>query len=212
VSELAYTKILFHAKKYPYASVNGVLVGYTTGTGPDESSSSSSSTTTPPKKNIHITDYFPLFHGHTLAPMLEVAMTFIEEYCKRQNNNKGDKNNLEIVGYFHANELYDDTDVPSGSIAHRIGSKINQNCPNSVILLLDNRKINPDLKQFGVKVFVKQGDQTWQESSNYVNLEDGFSWANLKTHLQDGRYEKLIDFDNHLGDPSKDWLNSKILS
>ena len=109
IKEVAYNKAFLHCKKYSYTTVNGIFVGRAND-----------------KNNIDVMDYIPLFHSHTLAPMLEVALLFIDEYLK---GNKG----LEIVGYFHANELLDDTELGANSIACRIGSKINQNSPNSAI-------------------------------------------------------------------------------
>lgn len=58
VSARAYTKIILHAAKYPYASVNGILLA-----SKDKS------------KNLHIFDAVPLFHQClNVTPMAEIAL------------------------------------------------------------------------------------------------------------------------------------------
>jgi hypothetical protein len=57
----AYAKMVMHINKYPYLAVNGVLLG---------SNSNGDAA-------IRIVDYIPFFHGATLAPMLEAAMTLV---------------------------------------------------------------------------------------------------------------------------------------
>jgi hypothetical protein len=56
ITSQAYSKIVFHALKYPYAQVNGILLGKKE------------------ENNVVISDSVALFHSATLAPMLEVAM------------------------------------------------------------------------------------------------------------------------------------------
>jgi hypothetical protein len=53
----------------------------------------------------------PLFHQHTLAPMLEAATTLVQAYCEA-------KEGTHIVGYYHGNELMTDHSV------HPVAAKI----------------------------------------------------------------------------------------
>lgn len=46
---------------------------------------------------------------------------------------------MSIVGYFHANERYDDTEL--GGIARNIGDHIFRYFPQAAVLLLDNKKL-----------------------------------------------------------------------
>ena len=61
ISARAYTKMIFHAAKYPHCAVNGVLLA-------DKESSVS-------KKGLHIVDAIPLFHQCLyVSPMVEIAL------------------------------------------------------------------------------------------------------------------------------------------
>lgn len=63
ISSRAYTKIILHAAKYPYASVNGILLA-----AKDKS------------KNQYIVDAIPLFHQClNVTPMAEVALVQVNE-------------------------------------------------------------------------------------------------------------------------------------
>lgn len=58
ISSRAYTKIVLHAAKYPYAAVNGILLA------PKDKS-----------KNQYIIDAIPLFHQClNVTPMAEIAL------------------------------------------------------------------------------------------------------------------------------------------
>lgn len=57
LSTSAYSKILLHAHKHPSKQVLGILVGQLLN-----------------KNSIQVTDSFPISHGQTLLPMLEIAL------------------------------------------------------------------------------------------------------------------------------------------
>lgn len=81
----AYCKMLLHAAKYPHCAVNGLLVA--------EKHKKKDS----PRDSVLCVDCVPLFHGAlALAPMLEVALTLIDTWCK--------ENKYVIAGYYQANE------------------------------------------------------------------------------------------------------------
>ncbi len=62
ITTQAYTKIIYHCFKYPYAQVNGILLGKTADSG-----------------QFLISDAVALFHSSSLAPMLEIAMMQVHE-------------------------------------------------------------------------------------------------------------------------------------
>merc|ERR1711911_568660 len=81
LSQVAYSKIILHALKYPHTAINGGLLA-------NEGSNSQS---------LKYIDAIPLFHNNLgLAPMLEVALMQIDSYCRT--------NGLVIAGYYQANE------------------------------------------------------------------------------------------------------------
>eukprot|EP00300_Choanocystis_sp_HF-7_P021993 c21103_g1_i1.p1 GENE.c21103_g1_i1~~c21103_g1_i1.p1 ORF type:complete len:190 (+),score=50.00 c21103_g1_i1:53-622(+) len=144
VSKLASTKILLHAGKYLYTSVNGIAVGKVSSSG-----------------DIQIEDVVPLFHQHlSLLPLLEVALIQIEAYCAA--------NGQTLVGYYHGNEHVDDEKLPN--IAKIIAEKIQLNTShNAVILQIRNLGFN-DGKV--LKGFVKSKDWTEVDLSLDLSLAD----------------------------------------
>ncbi|KAK2967312.1 hypothetical protein RJ640_004878, partial [Escallonia rubra] len=90
IGQNAYIKLALHALKHKTSAVNGVLLGRLSGS--DAS------------PVVEVTESVPLFHSQigVLAP-LEIALIMIEEYYGAQG--------LSIVGYFHANERFDDAEL-----------------------------------------------------------------------------------------------------
>jgi hypothetical protein len=148
VDNLALLKILLHSAKYPASAINGILLG-TAGLGDDKD------------PLVHVTDAIPLFHSFlTLAPALETAllqvgaqklmqgcslgccatanqgagMRQVDAYCQGQAD-------LQVVGYYHANEGLKDTELKP--FARRIADRIQQRCPQAVVLLVRTRLVFP---------------------------------------------------------------------
>ena len=87
VTKRAYAKLFLHLAKYPHSACNGVFLS--------KKHTSGSNT------KIEFVDCVPLFHSSlTLAPGFEIALSQIDVYCAQ--------NELEIGGYYHANENIDD--------------------------------------------------------------------------------------------------------
>ena len=61
IDPVAYYKVLAHSLKYPFASVNGILIGWKKDSEDDA--------------EIQIADAIPLFHSHlSLSPLLDAAL------------------------------------------------------------------------------------------------------------------------------------------
>lgn len=75
LQETAALKILLHAAKFPYAAVNGVLLGTVSGNAGGDGSSDDAHIEGSRQTRITIVDAVPLFHTFlSLAPMLETAL------------------------------------------------------------------------------------------------------------------------------------------
>ncbi|KAL6572483.1 hypothetical protein OROMI_013441 [Orobanche minor] len=132
IHQNTYLKVVLHALKHRTSTVNGVLLGRSSADG----------------SAIEIIDSVPLFHSQIgPLPPHEIALIMIEEYY-------GEKG-LSIVGYFHANEMYDDFELPS--VALNIGDHITQYFPQAAVLLLDNRRLE-DLPKGKDRSPVMQGN------------------------------------------------------
>ncbi|XP_031564691.1 ER membrane protein complex subunit 8-like [Actinia tenebrosa] len=185
VSAKAYAKMLLHAAKYPHTSVNGVLLG-------EEVTQES---------EMFILDAIPLFHQCLgLAPMLEVALTQIDSYCKASGQ--------QVVGYFQANE-HVNSNSPDG-IAYKIGEKITDQLANACILMIDNTKMSIACDEVAVRCYIVQ-ENKWKMNDKDLCIDGGEETLSLTSELIEGKaYQSLVDFDNHLDDITLDWSNRDI--
>mmetsp|Transcript_41100 Transcript_41100/g.131491 ORF Transcript_41100/g.131491 Transcript_41100/m.131491 type:complete len:211 (+) Transcript_41100:1177-1809(+) len=204
LSQAAYCKAVLHALKYPSQAVNGVLIG----------SGGSGQTSPRGDKAVEVVDAVPLFHTRlSLAPMLEVALTQIDSYFAKKG--------LCIVGYYHGNERADDKDL--GLTAKRIGDKIVGTFPDACVLLLDNHKMASALSNgagLPLTLYTKEGgvNPGWKlAGENPLNpselkLKEGTPGGALVGLVEEGRQGNLSDFDDHLEDITRDWLNPSLLA
>ncbi|KAI7802312.1 ER membrane protein complex subunit 8 [Triplophysa rosa] len=142
----AYSKMLLHAAKYPQCAVNGLLVA--------EKHKRKDGA----RDAALCVDCVPLFHGPlALAPMLEVALTLIDTWCK--------ENKYVIAGYYQANERI--KEARPNQVAERVASRISENFSEATMIMdwLEAQKITSALL----------------ESRSYENLVD------FDNHLDDLR-------------------------
>lgn len=134
----ALLKILLHAAKYPASSVNGILLADTKGTKSGAES-------------VTVVDVIPVLHSFlTLAPVLETALiqvfsdlnskSQLAAHCKLRNvttlqiQSYAKQMGLQLIGYYHANERFDDTDL--GPSARKIADKLYANNSLSCAVLV----------------------------------------------------------------------------
>ncbi|KAI3675756.1 hypothetical protein L1987_85349 [Smallanthus sonchifolius] len=192
IHQNAYIKLVLHALNHKTSAVNGVLLGRLSG------------------EVVEITESVPLFHTSQigLLPPLEIALITIEEYYSSQG--------LSIVGYFHANERFDDLEL--GSVARNIGDHIHRYFPQSAVLLLDNRKLGAlrNKKDAApiMQLYTRDSSKSWKqvESTGTSRLTTKEPSANivLLDFISSNKWNEIVDFDDHLDDISKDWLNSGL--
>ncbi|XP_021769130.1 ER membrane protein complex subunit 8/9 homolog [Chenopodium quinoa] len=189
IGQNAYIKLVLHALKHKESSVNGVFVGRFDGG----------------KGVVEIVDAVPLFHSNIgLLPALEIALIQIEEHYASQG--------LSLVGYFHANERSDDNDL--GNVAKNIGDHLCRYFPQGGVLLLDNSKLEalPKVKDRSpvMQLYSKNGS-TWKvEESNRLVLKEPSANIILLDYVSTQKWEDIADFDDHLDDINKDWLNAHL--
>jgi hypothetical protein len=189
VSKLAYSKMILHACKHPSRPVLGVLL-----TSKDSSDKDSKS------DSRQIVDVVPLFHDYTLAPMMEVAMTQIEEFCKLSGK-------FEIAGCYSANELYTDRDPDH--MTEKFATKIADHYPAACILMIDNTAIADAGKKNKSSALLtyrlKAGQWRHAEPASSCHPAPADVTAVLKD-VMDGKERDIIDFEEHLEDPELQWL------
>jgi|ERR1712179_860461 len=183
----AHCKLLLHAAKYPHCAVNGVLLA--------EDNKNKES------KSLKIVDCIPLFHVNLgLAPMLEIALLQIDTYCKH--------NGLVIGGYYQANENFNDNEL--NHVARTIGRKVQENCHDACIVMIDNRKVGIEAVSQPYRIFYHK-ETGWAASDKKPKSEEEILreecfYALIKASAQ----RTLQDFDCHLTDPRQDWRNQNL--
>lgn len=209
ISQTAYVKLVLHALKHTTSAVNGILVGRIKQYPASEDDNNNST------EAVEIIDAIPLSHAQLgLLPTLEIAITQGEEYFV----SKGDR--LSVVGYYHANERYEDLEL--SPLAKKIGDHISRYCPQAAILLLDNKLVE-ELPKGGskkpvVQLYTRDASKVWRQagSSGSIGVRLVFKEPTANTILWDyiieGREQEIVDFDEHLDDISKDWLNSNLFN
>lgn len=104
----AYCKMVLHGAKYPHCAVNGLLVAERQRPRKEHPAGAGNHTL--------FVDCIPLFHGTlALTPMLEVALTLIDSWCK--------DNSYVIAGYYQANERVKDARYGFARCGWRVRSR-----------------------------------------------------------------------------------------
>ena len=196
--QTAYVKLVLHALKHTTSAVNGVLIGRVGG-------GQGAAT-------VEVTDCVPLFHGQLgLLPMLELALSQVDEHLSQVDAA------LQIVGYYHANEQFDNHAL--SSVAKKIGDHIARHCPPAAILLLDNRQLaalakSATTKTPVVQLYVRDGS-SWRlagPGGADLRLKELTANSILSDYIKEERERRVVDFDDHLDDVSKDWLNPTLFN
>nr|BAJ93790.1 predicted protein [Hordeum vulgare subsp. vulgare]BAK02505.1 predicted protein [Hordeum vulgare subsp. vulgare] len=200
VAQAAYVKLALHALKHPAAAVNGLLVGRLA----DPAAS--------PAAVVSVADAVPLSHQPhhlPLLPTLELALTLVEDHFQPQG--------LAVVGYYHANARRDDADLPA--VAKRVGDHIFRYFPRAAVLLLDNVKLEEVVKGNSrdavVQLYTRDSSKSWRQAgsdgSSQLKLKEPSTNVVLADHVTTKKWQQVVDFDDHLDDISKDWLNASLL-
>ncbi|KAM8775185.1 ER membrane protein complex subunit 8 isoform 1-T1 [Rhynchonycteris naso] len=117
----AYCKMVLHGAKYPHCAVNGLLVAEK-----QKSRKENLPLGGPGAHHTLFVDCIPLFHGTlALAPMLEVALTLIDSWCK--------DNSYVIAGYYQANERV--KDASPNQVAEKVASRIAEGFSDTALIM-----------------------------------------------------------------------------
>lgn len=201
----AYTKVAFHALRYPHCPVYGLLIG------------------TPKNTNgvVSVTDAVPLLHSHALSTFTEAGLEAAHDaFC-------GGESSSVIVGLYWAPEIV--TKKPAtpegtcgGAAAARIAERIAANgAGNLLILEIDNVAISATphracLNAFAAPAGFTRGIRRDLERADieYSLEEAGASTIGfyLENVLKENPrvFQKITDFEALLVDPSLDWTNAFV--
>ncbi|KAL6764276.1 chlorophyll antenna size regulatory protein [Haematococcus lacustris] len=196
--KLAAAKILLHAAKHPASAINGILLGSFVQDGDDST--------------ISVVDVVPLFHtSNNLAAPVELALAQVMAYVGQPDVK------VDVVGYYHSDARYQAADMTP--VTRKVADKIASKRPAAVVVLLDNKKLSAfiageDTNPF--ELFFRDSSRGWKrEAPTLLSLADS-SWRgfcmDFTTMFKQRLHSLLWDFDDHLDDISKDWLNPQLAS
>ncbi|CAI5738428.1 unnamed protein product [Hyaloperonospora brassicae] len=183
----SYVKLMLHAAKRPANSACGLLLGQKQGHG------------------FTVSDAMPLFHHEApLAPLLEVACAMVEAFCQTDPN-------LAIVGFYYAENGHSSSDSGTGlsHFAEKVADKVAQQCAQACVLLVDRQQFGHETKT-GLQVLRKDAKRGWCRAETRVQVAEGAAQV-LTQGLQQNVQEHVVDFEEHLEDPSKDWRNPHVV-
>ncbi|KAI9251799.1 hypothetical protein BDA99DRAFT_444232 [Phascolomyces articulosus] len=189
----AFALPLLHAAKYPDALVCGVLLGEVNNNG-----------------TIHVKTGLSLFHHWTsMTPMLEVALQQAESYATKKK--------LKIVGWYQANVGLKDTTLHESVV--RVADVIRRNSGQAVVFIVNNEKLGQlnDIKDGSVILPYTYSEGQWRGTKqaftkdSKVTLTNDETYPKVRGMFSSASYHRVIDFDEHLEDISKDWLSSSEL-
>jgi len=201
LDDAAYSKVVAHAAKFPWANVNGLLIGA-------EKKEDGSSI-------IMVTDAVPLFHSVTLAPMTEVACMLVEEYCASAQTPEGTK----IVGAYYCDALPKRSDATACKTASALANKISATFSSAAIVQLRAEKMGAAGGKDSNAIVVYRQSKPNSTSSKWVPC-DGTNASPLMSRtchdrvaamISSQEYTKLDDFDDCMADVTKDWRNPSFL-
>lgn len=123
---------------------------------------------------------------------------------------------LSVVGYYHANERADDSELRGA--AKNIGDHIFRCFPRAAVLLLDAGKMQELPKRKGrdpvVQLYSRDSSKGWRQSgsdgTSQLTLNEPSANAVLLDYIASEKWQEVVDFDDHLDDISKDWLNPDL--
>lgn len=227
-------KVLAHAAKFPSHSVNGVLLGSVGANGVEVHDAVPLCHTTlalAPALEIGLAQVRGDLRAFsfsvtrqtqppTLHPVL-IAMVQVEAYTSISGS-------TEIVGYYHSEARYAPGDLPP--LGRKVADKLADRQPRAVALVLDNKKLEQFCKGQAdnpFDLFNKDGARGWKraggggsaaaegEAGSNSGLQlHGSDWKKLReeffTMFKQLKHRTLADFEEHLDDPSKDWLNKSF--
>ncbi|VDN07096.1 unnamed protein product [Thelazia callipaeda] len=179
---LSYAKMILHAYKYPHRAVVGLLIG--------KSKNSN---------EIICTDSLPVLHeSASLSMALEAALIFTDNYCSKHDST--------IAGLYFCNESISDSNLDQFAV--RIAEKIVSNYPNAFLVQIDNSLLGIESLEPAIRVYVLD-NKSWK-TKKFTVLNEESVLSTVSNAVQTKLYLEIMDFENHLDNPSNDYWNTAL--
>ena len=95
------------------------------------------------------------------------------------------------------------------NFSQRIADKISDHCPNALLVTIDNKHLGLTMKSHAL-IAQQNIDGKWRSKDrNAIRLEEGTLDA-LAELVGKKLHKELVDYDNHLDDIARDFLNVEL--
>lgn len=112
---------------------------------------------------------------------------------------------LVVAGYYTANENLKENSFEKAY--HKIADKIAENFGAACLIVIDNSKLSLPLKSHALKVAQFSDGKFKPVDGQKIGLNPNNATDICSSLLKNKGHECLVDFDNHLDDISRDWMN-----
>ena len=126
---------------------------------------------------------------------------------------------VAIVGYYQSDARFGPGDLPP--LGRKIADKVSEHQAQAVVLVLDNKRLEQFCKAQAdnpFELFSKDGSKGWKRASadgGELALKNA-DWKKLREEFfvmfKQLKHRTLHDFEEHLDDAGKDWLNKGFAS
>ncbi|CAH0513595.1 unnamed protein product [Peronospora belbahrii] len=178
---------MLHAAKWPANSICGVLLGQEKG------------------QSFLIVDAVPLFHHETpLTPLVEVACAMVDTYCQKSLK-------LKIVGFYYAENgsFSSNCENKLSHFTEKVADRVEQNCSRACVLVVNKNQLQHNTTS-GLQLLLKDVKRGWTRVENRLTVVDEAATI-LTKGLEQTSETDVVDFEEHLEDPRKDWRNLHIV-
>lgn len=115
---------------------------------------------------------------------------------------------LTVAGYYTAHENLRENSFEKAY--HRIADKVAENFNAACLFIIDNNKLATKLKSHALKVSQFSDGKFRPLDSQKLVLSPSDTTNICSELLKQKAYSELVDFDNHLDDISRDWMNHDV--
>jgi hypothetical protein len=133
--------------------------------------------------------------------------------------------NVKIVGYYQSDARFGAGEL--SPLGRKIADKVSEHQSDAVVLILDNKRLEQFCKEKAdnpFELFCKDGAKGWKRAGGGAPSDGGEGGAKLQlkgndwkklreeffTMFKQLKHRTLYDFEEHLDDAAKDWLNKNF--
>ncbi|KAG6580250.1 uncharacterized protein IUM83_19326 [Phytophthora cinnamomi] len=100
-------------------------------------------------------------------------------------------------------------EAPLAPLLEKLADKVEANCSRACVLVLDGQQLGNPSKT-GLQFLLKDVKRGWTKVDNRLKVADDAAQV-LTAGLKQDVQKDVVDFEEHLEDPSQDWRNPHVV-